>query len=152
MLPDTSGSLLQLPDRLSPSSVLHHCTLSSASYINKCWSPGVKGSQTQTNLSTSWSKMVKSLQFFLQNGFLFSDFLTLIEGRSSFSSTLEGWNTWLIVWGGDKRVESKTVRWTPQGCLVGKYKPFGKKIKFLAWKKTWTVHFYKYVFTNKFFH
>ena len=24
----------------------------------------------------------------------------------------------------------------PHGCLVGKYKPFGKKISFLAWKKT----------------
>ena len=23
----------------------------------------------------------------------------------------------------------------PHGCLVGKYKPFGKKISFLAWKK-----------------
>ena len=28
--------------------------------------------------------------------------------------------------GGDKWVKSKTVRWHPQGCLVGNYKPIGK--------------------------
>ena len=31
------------------------------------------------------------------------------------------------VWGGFKRVKSKTIRWTPPDFLVGKYKPFGKK-------------------------
>ena len=36
----------------------------------------------------------------------------------------------LILGGGDKWVKSKTVRWTPQGCLVGKYKPFGIFKKF----------------------
>ena len=52
--------------------------------------------------------------------------------------------------GGDKWVKSKTVRWTPQGCLVGKYKPFGNfKKKFSLKKKPQTVRFYKYVFTLK---
>ena len=36
------------------------------------------------------------------------------------------------------------------GFFLGKYKPFGEKISFLACKKkTYTVRFYEYVFTLK---
>ena len=37
----------------------------------------------------------------------------------------------------------------PYDCLVGKYKAFGKKISFLAWKKTGTFGFYKNFFSKK---
>ena len=37
----------------------------------------------------------------------------------------------------------------PQGCLVGKYKPFGKQIKFLAWIKTLNCPFLQKHFYTK---
>ena len=50
--------------------------------------------------------------------------------------------------GGDKSVKLKWLDGHPQGCLVGKYKPLGKKIKFLAWKKNLELS----VFTTTFLH
>ena len=47
--------------------------------------------------------------------------------------------------GGDKWVKSTTVRWPPQGCLVGKYKPFGKN-------SSLKINLELSAFTNMFLH